>query len=177
MAETVGSETMVPTTLATTKVKASPDSRRGHQTPRRCAAIGPAWSASAPTGSCSRLRAALGGGRGGLGRSLPTHVSGDQGAAPEAAASVPVLDSVVGEEIGGGGRSPAGLLAHSREQAGPTSRSFRRSRPSSSREGWPRTLVRICDALRWSTNPTAGLAAQFGLGARGAAPLSSGAES
>lgn len=74
----------------------------------------------------------------------------------------PVLDSLVVDQIGGGGRTPAELLTHLRRQGRANLDVLARVQGELDQLGWPRTLVRICDALLWSTNPTAGLAAQFG---------------
>ena len=73
----------------------------------------------------------------------------------------PVLDSLVVDQLGGRGRSPAELLLHLRSQGRSNLAVLQRVQAEVVQEGWQRTLVRIFDALLWSTNPTAGLAAQF----------------
>lgn len=79
----------------------------------------------------------------------------------------PVLDSLVVEQIGGLAyvkNQPARLLVHLREQGRRNLPVLRSTQAvlAAHRPPYERTLVRILDALLWSTHPTAGLASMLG---------------
>ena len=78
----------------------------------------------------------------------------------------PVLDSLVVDLIGGPAyvKRPAELLLHLRDQgrANLTSLTAIKAELASQEQPFERSLVRILDALLWSSQPTAGIAAMLG---------------
>jgi hypothetical protein len=73
----------------------------------------------------------------------------------------PVLDSLVIQQIGGGGRSPLDLFAHIRSVGRDNLKALSLIQEDLRLEGIDRSRVRILDVLLWSSHPAAGLAPQL----------------
>jgi hypothetical protein len=74
----------------------------------------------------------------------------------------PVLDLLVVQQIGGVGRPPIALLLHLRAEAQRNRLALHRVHTNLRKAHITRTLIRILDALLWSSHPGAGIAALTG---------------
>jgi Family of unknown function (DUF6308) len=74
----------------------------------------------------------------------------------------PVLDLLVVQQIGGIGRSPIELLLHLRAEAQRNRFALQQVQTNLQKVHITRTLIRILDALLWSSHPGAGFAALTG---------------
>lgn len=74
----------------------------------------------------------------------------------------PVLDALVVEQIGGVGRPPIALLLHLRGQAQRNRLALHQIQSNLQKAHITRTLIRILDALLWSSHPGAGITALTG---------------
>jgi hypothetical protein len=75
---------------------------------------------------------------------------------------IPILDLLVVEQIGSVGRSPIDLLLHLRTEAQLNRSALHQVQTNLQKAHITRTLVRILDALLWSSHPGAGIAALTG---------------
>ncbi len=75
---------------------------------------------------------------------------------------IPILDSLVVEQIGGGERPAIDLVLHLRAEGQRNRVALRQVQASLQQAGITRPLVRILDALLWSGHPAAGLRALTG---------------
>jgi hypothetical protein len=71
---------------------------------------------------------------------------------------IPILDTLVVEQIGGARRSPIDLLLHLRAEAQLNRLALHRVQSNLQKAHINRTLARILDALLWSSHPAAGIA-------------------
>jgi Family of unknown function (DUF6308) len=74
----------------------------------------------------------------------------------------PVLDLLVVQQVGGVGRPPIALLLHLRTEAQRNRLALHRVQTNLRKAHITRTLIRILDALLWSSHPGAGIAALAG---------------
>jgi Family of unknown function (DUF6308) len=71
---------------------------------------------------------------------------------------IPILDTLVVEQIGGVGRPPMDLLLHLRAEAQLNRLALQHVQTNLQKAYITRTLIRILDALLWSSHPSAGIA-------------------